>query len=413
MKQPSLLQRFEGWIIGGWGPGGATFNELESLVRNKFRKFFGAEIEMSPRVMDALVCRASFYKYEVERTKFTNFGADDILSQLIKVSPLVTNHLLKSGFVNHDFRMADLASSVGYPTAGLYKYLFTNQQVIKIIKETLQIDEFTLLRAIIGDGYTSTLSNAKIPIETVCRAPVYDEAFRLESKNFELLCVLDDDDHLQLHPFGAAGLIVDGSVANLEERPKRLNFAGGLVGKFLSNSSYLLAEYERLINDPKTAERDIQTFFEENPFFLSGVEYDDVRPHLILAPDDGPKMIPDFFLEPTDYPYMDLFEIKKPATKLVTRRANGSRVRLTQAVRDGIAQLLEYRRFFENPANRLAVTRRYGVRAYKPKMTLIIGRDWDLRPRDRIVNLAEEIPQDVEVMTYDAILERVRRWGEI
>ncbi len=216
-----------------------------------------------------------------------------------------------------------------------------------------------------------------------------------------------------MRPFGAAGKIVDGSFANDMERVKRLNiFTERRFSRFLLSDDRL-GEFENLINDKSATESDVQNFFEKNPAFLAGFEYSNIMPHLALVPEGDRKMIPDFFLEPIDADYMNIIELKKPFAKITTRKSNGSRVRLTQNVREGIAQLLEYRRFFEVRENRRLFVERYGVRAYRPMMTLIIGRDSEFRGKDEVVNLSEELPHDVELCTYDVLLRRAIMYREM
>ena len=167
------------------------------------------------------------------------------------------------------------------------------------------------------------------------------------------------------------------------------------------------ARLEELINDPWIHEQDLQDFFEENPRLLAGTSYDRVVPHPVLARDESGPLIPDFMLEPVNG-FADVLDLKLPGVPLVT----GGRDRLhpTAQVTEAIAQVREYRAYFDDPAHVQAVQDRYGLQAYRPAVAVVIGRDpGPGRNPFELRRIWDELPSHVSIMTYDQLLRQVRR----
>ena len=166
---------------------------------------------------------------------------------------------------------------------------------------------------------------------------------------------------------------------------------------------------EELINNPSVREHDLQEFFEENPHLLAGTSYDRVVPHPVLARDEKGPLIPDFMLEPADG-FADVLDLKLPGVQLVTGRSN--RLHQTAHVTDAIAQVREYRAYFDDPAHRQAVRDRYGIQAYRPTVAVVIGRDpGPGRDRLELRRIWDDLPAHARIMTYDQLLRQVRRLG--
>jgi hypothetical protein len=83
-----------------------------------------------------------------------------------------------------------------------------------------------------------------------------------------------------------------------------------------------------------------------------------------------------------------------------------NRMRYSAAVAEACAQLREYGRFFEEEKNRKFVLETYGLRAYKPKMFVIIGRRGNLDPID-LRNIQTDYP-NLYLRTYDDIIHRMK-----
>lgn len=173
--------------------------------------------------------------------------------------------------------------------------------------------------------------------------------------------------------------------------------------------SYLqdeIAEFEELINSPRCKETDVQLFLESHQKFILGQHYRQAHPHLMLERDGNGPLIPDFLLQPYGTEYADLLEIKLPDAKLMVGSKN--RKRLSGAVLDAAAQLREYRDYFDDERNRKEIKRRFGVTAYKPRMTVLIGRPVDL---DHLTyQRARATAPDVEIITYNDLIKRAKNF---
>lgn len=164
---------------------------------------------------------------------------------------------------------------------------------------------------------------------------------------------------------------------------------------------------EELINDRAVREQDLQDFFEENPHLLAGTSYDRVVPHPVLVRDEKGPLIPDFMLEPADG-FADVLDLKLPGVQLVTGRRD--RLHQTAHVTEAIAQVREYRAYFDDPAHRQVVRDRYGIQAYRPTVAVVIGRDpGPGRDRLELRRIWDDLPGHARIMTYDQLLRQVRR----
>jgi DNA-directed RNA polymerase omega subunit len=166
-----------------------------------------------------------------------------------------------------------------------------------------------------------------------------------------------------------------------------------------------IEELEWLVNNPKSKEKDFQNFFSRNKDFVLNDEYKDAHPHVVLSNDKGEPLIPDFVLEPISGELCDILELKLPSTPIFNLKKN--RMRYSAAVAEAAAQLREYGRYFEEERNRKDIFEKYGLRAYKPKMFVIIGRR-----SIRVDSLNERSIQtdlpNLHLKTYDDIITRMK-----
>jgi anti-anti-sigma factor len=164
--------------------------------------------------------------------------------------------------------------------------------------------------------------------------------------------------------------------------------------------------FEDLINSQRTRESDIHHFFEEHPTFLLGQEYRQLHSKVLLERNDDGPLIPDFMLQPFDDELCDLLELKLPREPVVVGREN--RKRFSSAVQEAVAQLRTYRDYFDDRTRREEIQRRYGIRVYRPRMAVLIGRVTSVDPIEyrRIADGQKE----VRIMTYDDLLKRARRF---
>jgi hypothetical protein len=222
----------------------------------------------------------------------------------------------------------------------------------------------------------------------------------------DLLVVPDRSGRLRVLPSTGLGM------AELELVPGRTLTATPRIMYRATRAFWLpeAAQLEELINEPGISEQDLQSFFEENPHLLAGTSYDRVVPHPVLSRDQDGPLIPDFMLEPMDGGFADVLDLKLPHTQVVAGGMN--RVRQSAHVTEALAQVREYRAYFEDIGHRQAVLDRYGLRAYRPMVAIVIGRDpGPDRDPFQIKRLWDELPRHVRLMTFDDLLRQVRRMG--
>ena len=81
---------------------------------------------------------------------------------------------------------------------------------------------------------------------------------------------------------------------------------------------------------------------------------------------------------------------------------------LSAAASSAIYQLRRYRDYFDDPRRRRQFYSKYGLRAFKPRIAVVIGRTPpDVRVAEFIE--AERSLVDAEIITYDDIIARARR----
>ena len=226
------------------------------------------------------------------------------------------------------------------------------------------------------------------------------------SRTPDLLFVPDRNGQLRVVPSTGLG------TADVELMPGRTVAATPRI-TYRATRGFWLPEamrLEELINDPSVREHDLQSFFEEYPHLLAGTSYDQVIPHPVLIRDQDGPLIPDFMLEPADGGFADVLDLKLPRAKVVAGRKD--RVRTTANVTEALAQVREYRSYFDDAGHRQAIQDRYGLQAYRPTVAVIIGRDpGPGRDRLELKRLWDDLPGHVKLMTYDELLRQVRRLG--
>ena len=68
------------------------------------------------------------------------------------------------------------------------------------------------------------------------------------------------------------------------------------------------------------------------------------------------------------------------------------------------SQLREYASYFEDPRYRKMLFDRYGLRAYKPKLIAVVGRDSDQNWSEQH-RRATTCYADLQIMTFDHLLD--------
>lgn len=220
----------------------------------------------------------------------------------------------------------------------------------------------------------------------------------------EHVLYLDDRNRIRYFPAvrTEAGLV-------LTDSPAVPSFiAGGLVNSQRAGRLDLADEFESLINDPRVTERALQAFFERNPEFLTGVEYEALHSQVVLRRADEGDLRPDFILRPIAGVSRDanIVDLKLPQDRIVKETKN--RVHLYAKITEAIAQLRTYARYFEEQENRAYVQGTLGFTAFVPKVTLIVGKSIEMDTTGEAARaLAAAHP--VDIVTYSDVLLRYRR----
>ena len=168
-----------------------------------------------------------------------------------------------------------------------------------------------------------------------------------------------------------------------------------------------IKEFENLINDPQVPEWKIQSFLEANPNFLLRSDYSKLYPQVILKRQNSKNLIPDFFLQPSGASkLLDILELKLPTEKIIVGK-KGDR-RMSSKVKDAVSQLKRYERYFEEKKHRDKVYETLGMKCYKPNLLLVIGRYSPMLDSPDVRNTLSSSYSDVDIMTYDDLLEHAK-----
>ena len=169
--------------------------------------------------------------------------------------------------------------------------------------------------------------------------------------------------------------------------------------------------FEDLLNSDESSEDDFQKFFEKYPFLLTGLNFSKAHPQPILYMDEGHKLIPDFFLEKMVSGWDAILDIKRPFEEMVSRRPN--RIYFKQNVHNAISQLRYYREWFDSPQNKRKFEDSYGIKTFRPKMIVVIGRSHHFRDDIERIRLMESLPSQLDLLTYDDLYNRAKRYLSI
>lgn len=165
-------------------------------------------------------------------------------------------------------------------------------------------------------------------------------------------------------------------------------------------------QFEALLNDPKTTEKDFQHFLELHPEFLLRDEYDSYWAEPVIKSLATMKQIrPDFVLQPHGIRLGSwnwaVVDLKRPSVPLLTHKR--FHLDLSQHVYRVATQLRDYSQFFADPRNHDVIKGRFGGIVPNPKLVAVIGR-LSNEHRDEYAVLRSRIT-GVSIATYDEILE--------
>lgn len=167
-----------------------------------------------------------------------------------------------------------------------------------------------------------------------------------------------------------------------------------------------IMELEDLINNQRTKESDLQSFFERNPNLMRLWEYRDVYPEVYLTREEDGDLIPDFILVDPDLQKAMIIDLKLPQQRIVVGTKN--RRRLSAPVQEARSQLLRYRDWFEESHNRTNIKERFGMQIYRPRLGVIIGRGDEFVSEFERQQIVSD-NKDIEIVTYDDVVELAKR----
>jgi hypothetical protein len=167
-------------------------------------------------------------------------------------------------------------------------------------------------------------------------------------------------------------------------------------------SPAVLSEFETLLNSPADGEPELQSFLEEHPEILRGLDdrYTEVRPHPCLVSKKDSTSIPDFMLRVEDSDVWDIVELKLPTESIASNEPEQPSRRAARY----IGQCLKYRNVFDYSANRKRFADRYGAHGFDPALVLVIGRGRQVHQW----RSTKACYPTVRVVPYDYLLDRGR-----
>ena len=100
-------------------------------------------------------------------------------------------------------------------------------------------------------------------------------------------------------------------------------------------------------------------------------------------------------------------DLKLPTENLIVGKKD--RLHFSAAVHNAIAQVREYRDYFEVPQNRQKVLGKYGLTAYRPTAAIIIGRDPENVSEEKLKQISEANPSYLKILTYDQLFLQMQQ----
>jgi hypothetical protein len=177
-------------------------------------------------------------------------------------------------------------------------------------------------------------------------------------------------------------------------------------GQFAAVTANELLELEDLINNPRVRENDLQKFFEHHLGFFRMWDFREVFPQICLTREEDGPLIPDFLLVDRELQRSMIVDLKLPTARAVIAKKN--RERFASTIEDARAQLLEYRDWFEEAANRKKLQERYGLEILRPRLGMVIGSSATFPNTFPIQRVRSRYP-DVEIATYDDVAKSAER----
>jgi len=175
--------------------------------------------------------------------------------------------------------------------------------------------------------------------------------------------------------------------------------------KFIEEMTKKISDFERLINKQGLKEKNnLQSYLEANPEFLFfGTRYKKIHPRIVLKREGKTDLIPDFLLERVTDEYCDILDIKLPDKRVLV--GQDERRRFSHDVEDAIAQVSEYREYFDDPRNRENIQKTQQIKILKPNILVLIGdsKNIDIEDLIRIRDRRKD-----GVVTYSELIRQMK-----
>lgn len=171
-----------------------------------------------------------------------------------------------------------------------------------------------------------------------------------------------------------------------------------------------ILELESLLNSLSASENDFQDFFKKYPKLLLGTDYSRLISHPVLVREDEQDLIPDFILIPNSFSSPKIVDLKLPTFGIASHKT--SREGYLSQVIQARNQLLEYKNYFSSPKSSDWAKTKFGCHIYLPKIAVVIGRSESFCTEYERRKIESRMP-DIEVITYDDILEKARYCKDI
>lgn len=175
------------------------------------------------------------------------------------------------------------------------------------------------------------------------------------------------------------------------ESEEKIYVAGQMQSMYLFPGLHETTIGEFLNLHPEVIKHAFKTdHFEYEPY-LKWVEHDGtcedvaINPDLMIKREDGS---------------FDIYDLKTAAlAKKNVTKGGRKRRRFIDYVEEGVAQLVNYKEYFDYPQNASYAKSKYGIYINKPKLVLVVG-NWENSSPDEVKQARRRYPE-IEVIDYD------------
>jgi hypothetical protein len=431
-----------------------TWSQQRDDIQRDVNQFFGRNIEITPRAMAAFQCGDNtegvvvdydnWDLIEAGEEHYIGVYSESVIESLLKSSPACSTILFKLGVKLEDFEFHPTSNDPAPLSDVALEWIFKGVDAIGKVPTVTKVrkkgflEETDILISAVEASLRGRETNAigwailkSAGIKPHHRRDTHayewtyaDEYLKQIVRGVKELAVADPSHALtqfvlyedaqkiiHLRPFGVTG-ISRLTLSPPVESGLSYIYRGGVFQPLNTLhpeiSDSVLGTFEELLNSDKASEADFQKYFEEYPFFLTGLDFDKAHPQPILYMDEGQRLIPDFFLESLNIGWDTILDLKRPYDDMVTRRPH--RTYFKQHIQNAISQLRYYREWFDSPANRKRFEENYGIKTFRPRMVIVIGRKHHFRDDIERVRLLDGLPSRLDLWTYDDLYARAKRY---